>query len=823
MALLFSPAWQSKKPEKRLAALDKLPPEQAADIRADLALNDPDESVRLAATQAIQTPDALIRLLKQANNTIAPAIRQQLIQLLDNEQPLPRESRQRWLRNCDDVATLEHLARYATEAELRKTALQQANQQQLWHHCVQHDPLPANREFAVDRIENTQGLKQLIDALRKTDKHITKLLQQALEDKLLDAGDADTIQAVQLRCCKQLETLIEDKAEESALRAIDAQWAQVAGTDPVHHFPALAERYARSRRVFLRLHQPQELVVEAEPETTEPEIDPTLAEAQQIARKAKSWLNGKQLPRRKHIEVLRKQWRKLKAEFDDAKLSEQITEQLSQLNQRLIKQDEQWQQDLATSIAQIPKLQPLLDEGQLQAARELYQTLEEKLRQLKAIDNRSELRQAMEQLQAIKPVMQELGGWQHWSNNRKRRELCDRVEALIGKDIDPEALAEEIKKHQADWKALEASEKAEGSDKAKGGRDSPALWKRFQHLCRTAWEPCAEHFEQKRQNRALKREHIEKVMQDLLRFGDKAKKFDENAVSTTVRSGYRMLNELHRMPPKERRSLEKQLRAALAPFEEVNERQQKQAAYAKRQLIEKAQQLKPDDDLQNAIKQMKQLQADWKKTGRCDPKTDRSLWNDFRKQADRVFGVLDQQRKAHNQVRKEASSKLAGLVNEIGALAEQATADTLHELHKLSGQAESLESEADSRQLSSQLAAAKTKVEKAVKASANKARLSQLAELAKAAQARMPEEADDGLLKQARDAVINMEILAGKDSPAADKARRLELQVAQLAANLNGKGKGQSLLDQAEEWYQSATSTSKQWPALHKRVQALLK
>lgn len=820
MALLFSSPWQSKNPQKRLASLDKLPADRAAEIRADLALNDSDEQVRLAATQAISSPDALLRLLKQAQAPAADTIRQRLINILDDDAALPLESRQRWLRNCEDSKALEHLACFATEPELRKTALLQANQQKLWQHCVQHDPLADNREFAVGRIENTQALKQLIEALRKNDKHITRLLQDTLEQKLLDEGDPETIEAVQLRCCQQLEALIESKADETALRAVDAQWAQVAGTDPEHHFPALAERYSRSRRVFLRLHQdppPAATVAKEEPEEA-PE-NPLLTQANAIARKAKSWLNGDKLPRRKHITALRKEWRQLKADIEDKTLSEDVTELLSQLNQRLINQDEQWQKDLDATLAKIPSIQPLLDAGQLQNARELHEQLEHTLRELKTIDSRAELHNAFQKLNELKPAMQELGGWQHWSNNRKRRELCDRVEALIGKDIDPEALAEEIKKHQADWKALEAAEKAEG----KSGRASPAIWKRFQHLCRTAWEPCAEHFEQKRQNRALKREHIEKVMQDLIAFGDKAKKFDENVVSTTVRSGYRMLNDLHRMPAKERRSLEKQLREALAPFEQVNERQQKQAAYAKRQLIEKASLLNPDDDLGAAIKAMKQLQADWKKTGRCDPKSDRQLWGEFRTQADRIFGVADAQRKAQNKVRKDASSTLMGLVNEIGALAENATEATLHEMHKLAGQAEDIETTADNRKLSSQLANAKAKVEKAVKAQAAQARRVHITELAKAAEGKLKDHVADDALKAAKDAVINMEILAGADSPAADKARRLELQVAQLSANLAGKGASKGLLDIAEQWYAEAEVSKADWPDLHKRIQKLLK
>lgn len=842
MAFLFSSPWQSKKPQKRLDSLDKLPPDQAAAILAELALKDPEETVRSAAIQRIHTPGALAPLLSKAVSQNSPAqqlIRRQLISVLDSghgaAQGLALESRQRWLRNCTDHNALAHLACYAYEPELRKTALLQANQQKLWQHCLLNDPLLANRELAVERIENTTALQQLIERLRKTDKHITRQLQHHLEQTLLDQGDADTVKALKLRCCEQLEKLIATQSEPEALKQNDAEWAQLNSTDPALAFPALAERHARARRIFLRLHEPQaapatEAATAAPEETTsaitepsETAEDPALSTAKRIAGKAANWLKDTQAPRSKHLLALRKEWQTVKEQLKDQTLANSINEQVSQLSQRLQAQNEQWQKDLAAVVLQLPKIATLLEEGQLQVARELYKQSEATLQRLKTIQSPDEWRNAFDELKALRPALQTLGETQHWSNNLKRRELCERVESLIGKDIEPEALAEQIKKAQADWKALDAAENAKSNDKDGHTRSaSPAIWKQFQGLCRKAWEPCAEHFEAQRQQRAVKIQHIEKVMQDLQAFGDKAKRFDQNVIDTAVRSGHQMLGDLRRMPIKETRKLEKNLRAALAPFQQANEQQQKQAAYAKRQLIEKAAQINPSDDLGEAIKQIKQLQADWKNTGKTDFKSDRTLWTEFRQHADRIFGSLDTQRQQENQTRKEASTQLAQLVKNINALAEQAGDINLHELQKLTSQAAALESEADNRKLSQQLAEATETVKNAAKAQADSARLQRLAALADKAAERMSDSVDDKQQAAALDRVITMEILAGQSSPNEDKARRLELQVAQLSANLGGGNKQQNVMDLAEAWYQEASTTAQQWPALHKRVQTLL-
>lgn len=245
MALLFKPTWQHKNPQKRIESLSKLPANKAAEIIEQLASKDPDSEVRAAAIQMISSPGKLFQLIKQSEAAAQEQLRQALIASLDSEQNMALESRQRWLRNGDDSKVLSHLACYATEAALRKTALLQLDQQKLWQQCVMSDPAASNRELAITRINNTNSLKQLIESVRKTDKKTTRLLQQALEQRLLDEGDVSTIQAVQLRLCEQVDGLIKQQADKDALRAIENEWAQVSAADSSTSNP-LAERYQRA-------------------------------------------------------------------------------------------------------------------------------------------------------------------------------------------------------------------------------------------------------------------------------------------------------------------------------------------------------------------------------------------------------------------------------------------------------------------------------------------------------------------------------------------------------------------------------------------------
>lgn|GEM_PF-3280177 len=854
MALFFTPAWQHKNPQKRIQALSKLPAGKAAEIIEQLAWQDPNSDVRATAIAQIQSPGKLFQLIKQsAAADHAPAageqLRQALIAQLDSD-TMPLESRQRWLRNGDDSKVLSHLARYASDASLRKTALLQLDQQQLWQQCVLSDPAESNRALAVGRIANTNSLRQLIDSARKTDKKTSRLLQQTLEQRLIDEGDKPTLHAVQLRLCEQLDQLIKQQAERSALRSLDNEWAQISGSEGLQN--SLCERYQRARRVFLRLHEapsadtspnndpesataiqttansPASPIPEPTPgPNPEPTLEPThtatpaeraLNATQQLADQAQQWLKAETLPRKKQINKLREQWKALKAELNDNELGRQTTELLSQLNQRLVQQEAQWKADLASVVAAIPDIEPQLEAGQLQAAKKLYAELDTKLQALKAIENRQELRDVAEQLHSIRPALQDLAKWQHWGNNRQRRELCERVEALIEQDIEPEALAEQIKAAQAAWKQLEQSETTRGDKR----RASPALWHRFQTACRKAWEPCAEHFEQKKQRRSARLEQIEQTINELTAFADKTKQFDEKVLHTAVQTGYRMLGDLHRMPRKESRAIEKRLRDVLAPFQESQQRVQKQAAYAKRQLIEKAQQLNPEDNLKDAISSIKQLQAEWKKTGRAQPKEDRELWQAFRQEADRVFAQLNAQRQQEQQQNRAADDALLSLIQKIATLTASVSENTSADLHKLQGEVAAMAAGSHNRKLHDQLDQAVKQVKTAIQQFQQQQRFTALTELrAQAQQQQQENKTDEAQENAARDAVIQMEIVAGKSSPAADQARRLALQVDQLAANLGGSSNATDLIELAEQWYQNTRIHAPLWNELDQRVSQL--
>src|SRR5262249_43312830 len=88
------------------------------------------------------------------------------------------------------------------------------------------------------------------------------------------------------------------------------------------------------------------------------------------------------------------------------------------------------------------------------------------------------------QLQQLDEKLNVLQDWRSYAVAPKRIELIEHMEALIGLDENPQALAEQIKRLQDEWKTI-----------SKGNTDnSDADWQRFHQAAQKAYEPCREFF-----------------------------------------------------------------------------------------------------------------------------------------------------------------------------------------------------------------------------------------------------------------------------------------------------------------------------------------
>src|SRR5262249_27823691 len=97
-----------------------------------------------------------------------------------------------------------------------------------------------------------------------------------------------------------------------------------------------------------------------------------------------------------------------------------------------------------------------LERGDLLAAHGLHGALEQALAALG--DAPTETR---ERFSALQIRYADLRHWQHWSNNQRRRRLCNEIDALIAAAPHPDALVTRIREAREEWQSLNIAEGVE--------------------------------------------------------------------------------------------------------------------------------------------------------------------------------------------------------------------------------------------------------------------------------------------------------------------------------------------------------------------------
>ncbi|HSH28115.1 MAG TPA: DUF349 domain-containing protein, partial [Wenzhouxiangella sp.] len=407
-----------------------------------------------------------------------------------------------------------------------------------------------------------------------------------------------------------------------------------------------------------------------------------------------------------------------------------------------------------------------------------------------------------------------------------------------------------LKEARKQWQQLEELEVLPGD---KRQHAAPAgQWRRFQAACKNAFEQAQPFFEKRHevQNENLKQleaflERGKSLADDQETDLDTLKKFSKGARLAITR--------LDDLPPRARGQSAARLRELLAALSARIDTAFETIENAKRRLIREAQALEHEPDLKTAIDRAKALQARWQQAGTGRRRIEQQLWKEFRAPIEPLFAQLQGER---DQRREEQEAELSAL-RELVEQAEQIAASDEAELGQAEGRMKAVRSqwEAAGRRparLVERFEKARQALERRLtdrRLQARReaaARLDQLAARVQLAwQARQAGEAptvelpepgpdddltralyqsaqtvadagigDDALARQvaengerARRVVIEMEFLAGVDSPAEDRQARMNFQVERLAQRMSERGEAPGLRDELDglrqRWYDS--------------------
>jgi hypothetical protein len=797
---LFKPKWLDKNASVRREAIagDSSPELLAA--LPEIARNDVDASVRLAALKRLDDYEAWReRSTGDSDGNVRRVARAAyLSMLIGKEVRVPELSRR--IAELDMLSSeeMEKVAAQASARELRLAALGRVSRPALLADRAVLDPDAGLRAAALERVTDIAALERIAERARKTDKTISRLARERVTARRIGSGDAPAIALKARLLCERMEALmrastIADEAEQSA---IERDWEILGGNIP-------SEIQARYRGALLLVNKMRINAQNPQIPSAVSDVESTSEPAHATDLSAPTVISS--LPTDSafanarsgllSVELLASQ-----ARFDAA-LASAAAESQRERDQRRIHLREL--DDAVTQYALT------LESGDVSASHALHD------RVLHLASLVGTLPAALEnRVMPLHARYAELKRWQSWANQQRRQALCAAIETAAAATLHPDALATRVREARDEWQKLDASE---GS----GGNDA-GLTRRFQALCHQALKPTKTYFNKRDELRRGQSDAIEALLKSASELPEPIT--DWKALSTLRLELAKALRSLDGVDPRERTLLGKRIKQAIGAIAPLVDAHIEAVELAKQRLIDRASALCQQTDARTLARDARDLQQQWTALGHGKRNVDQRQWTAFRTALDAAFGKLDAARQERDAQSAAARNLTQAVVEEIEALQNASTHpsdSTKSALRDLDARWQSQRCE--DRSLELRYRKAHDAISAGVKRAARLKHLSQyvgalekytlLRSIESGAQSREAIEiqwqaqqlespafaaALDSRYRQlgnaaavshdevegACDRLVELEFIAGIDTPAEDRQRRMNYQVQRLAARM---------------------------------------
>ena len=635
--IIFKPKWQDKDAAARLAAITADADPELIAALPELTRTDPDARVRLAALKRIGDYERWReRSTGDTDADVRRIARSTYITLLcsgaGNCPPLPR-----LIAELDTLsaAELETVATAALNRDLRADALTRITRPALFAERAAADPDPALRLLALERVSDPAVLQRIAERTRKSDKLISRSARERVESLLIGAGNSDAIAARARGLCDRIELLLRDRRPSHAAdrAALERDWHSLGAGIPA----ALTGRFQGAVALMNRMDATGESIRTAIHEApADPHVTPAESSAAVVEFVA---VPADAPPEISEIVVSR-------ARFDAALAA--AAEQSRRERER--------RDNISREVERaLPRYAAALDSGDTASAQATHAEL------AVLVETAGKIPGAVEhQLAALNARLAELKRWQHWSNQRRRRSLCDEIEALATAGLHPDAVATRVHEARAEWQKLDAMEH---TDKAV---PSAELTRRFFAACQHALKPAQAYFEKRDTVRDAHGAGIETLLARVT--GLPAEISDWKALATLRRELSDALRTLDGVSPRDRNRYARRIKDAIATISPRLEARSQNVQQAKARLIEQAQTLSQNAE-RGAARSARELQQQWTAIGEGIRSIDQKQWREFRAACDRVFAALDAGRKERDAQAAALEGQAVAIVDEAEALA----------------------------------------------------------------------------------------------------------------------------------------------------------
>ena len=216
-----------------------------------------------------------------------------------------------------------------------------------------------------------------------------------------------------------------------------------------------------------------------------------------------------------------------------------------------------------------------------------------------------------------------------FATNPKRNEIIQEIEALIATPIEnPKKHANAIHGLQTKWQQLDQSSKPAGREQ----------WQTFKKLTDTAWEPCAQYYEELKAVKVSNAKEREQIIINILQYTEEksAKWPGLIELSKYLSQQFQLWQNFAPVLDDDFIKLKTAYQDARKPINDQIRAQENKNLKLKEEIIEKVKVIN-DEDTQLCIQKYQRLKRDYQNIGPAGKKNEPTLWKILNESADRFY------------------------------------------------------------------------------------------------------------------------------------------------------------------------------------------
>jgi exonuclease SbcC len=726
----FKPAWQSPSVEKRLSAIAGLQSDsiEHQKILLQLASDDDDDAIRIAAMQGITDVEGLHQLSKKnLDSKVSVAVKNRLNELVATGRVVDDAQYRNLLASHPELHL--SIATHADFNSIRTLAIEDLPSAQLLEllGVTRHSDC---RQLIAEKLSDIESLESARKMMRGKDKNAERIIKAKIDaireherelaenktqvGKLIEEVEYlaahDWLPEFQARCRthqQQWDSLTfevdndDRKRYQLARELVDSHYQQ---QQKIEQTQQSQQQLLDELESLLHNAAKRDIAASVEAQSK------TLLQLQQLGA---SWQTMAEIT--EADEPLVKQYQKLFGAIQSAmQFVTHTAELLQSAREDVSKQSEsipklgtalknlRWPDDLtelqaatelqhqlidwhneqkAAAQAQAEKLAKMHKNissisrfsraGNLARAKQTAQKVQKALDQFDGKD----LSDLQERFDEASKTLGDMGDWKNFATEPKYIELCDAMELLTTSSQHADKKSTEMKALQQQWKSLGHSDISE------------QYWPRFKLAADQVYQVCAVFFDQRHEvrqaNLELRKQFLEQ-MRELLESTDWDGSPDYKAAQSSVYnidSGFSNIKDIERNAGKKQWKQYSTLRAAvMAKIDAVYD----QNIALKQRLIDQAGTLAEAAAIIDNLTSLKSLQARWKQIGVTRRGEDQKAWKVFKKYGDIVYNKVQALRQSQRDETDQQLETYRDIIKSIGKLAKSAN-DLAEADHQFSG------------------------------------------------------------------------------------------------------------------------------------------